>query len=297
MPNTLTTFYTLVAGNRAKASHMNINFSAFRGDLIPINTDTATSSDNAHDLGTSEHRWRTGYFGTSLNLEGSTSTTNITIVPDQAATSGGFAVAVGSNNVWRVDEQTGQQDFLINGTTATAIKSTIGLATNTVSHEALKATNFTTGISSAQVDVVSNAIITQAVTITSTTPTDISGSTIGVYMGPAGSQTRNNVLLTVWVSWGFSRLTAAQSIALGGLIDFYSHGNATATVQGVYSQFKMSLSASNIGDGFIRANGGFARIINFPALTTTTVYFYAKHYSWTTTSGMTYNISYQAIPI
>jgi hypothetical protein len=58
---TITAFYTMVAGNRAKASEANTNWSAFRGHLIPVNPDTQTSSNQLHDLGATDHNWRRLY--------------------------------------------------------------------------------------------------------------------------------------------------------------------------------------------------------------------------------------------
>lgn len=61
MPNTITSYVTMVAGTKARASHVNTNFSNHRGTLLPINEDTQTASDATHDLGSSEHRWRNLY--------------------------------------------------------------------------------------------------------------------------------------------------------------------------------------------------------------------------------------------
>lgn len=73
MPSTatITTFYTFTANTKARATQVNNNFDIFRGHSVPINTDTATASNNSHDLGSTEHRWRTGYFGTGLDFTGS----------------------------------------------------------------------------------------------------------------------------------------------------------------------------------------------------------------------------------
>lgn len=68
MSNTVTTYYTFVAGTKARASNVNTNFSNHRGDLVPINSDTASASDNSHDLGTSDHRWRTAYLGRPVKV-------------------------------------------------------------------------------------------------------------------------------------------------------------------------------------------------------------------------------------
>jgi len=98
MPNTITSYTTFVAGTRARAAEVNTNFSNYRGDLIPINTDTATASDSVHDLGGSSHRWKDFYVGT-LDLLGSTSTTNVVVQPRTAATAGGFDILNGSSTM------------------------------------------------------------------------------------------------------------------------------------------------------------------------------------------------------
>lgn len=58
---TITAFTTFVAGTRAKASEVNTNFDNLRGHLIPTNTDSVSSSNNTHDLGSSDHQWRNIY--------------------------------------------------------------------------------------------------------------------------------------------------------------------------------------------------------------------------------------------
>ena len=55
---TITSFYSFTAGTKAKASEVNTNFLNYRGFLLPVNTDTTTASDNTHDLGAADHRWR-----------------------------------------------------------------------------------------------------------------------------------------------------------------------------------------------------------------------------------------------
>ena len=55
---TVTSFFTFTAGTKAKATEMNTNLTNFRGFFVPINSDTQTASDNTHDLGSTDHRWR-----------------------------------------------------------------------------------------------------------------------------------------------------------------------------------------------------------------------------------------------
>lgn len=61
MPATISAYHTFLANTRAKASEGNRNFSNHRGTALPISEDTATASDNAHDLGASDHRWKDAY--------------------------------------------------------------------------------------------------------------------------------------------------------------------------------------------------------------------------------------------
>ena len=70
MPTTITAFYDFTAGGKARAAEVDANFSNFRGTYLPINEDTATASNNSHDLGSTEHRWRRGYFTDFLDFTG-----------------------------------------------------------------------------------------------------------------------------------------------------------------------------------------------------------------------------------
>lgn len=61
MPTTITSFVTFIPGTKAKATEVNTNFSNFRGDFLPINTDTASASNRSHDLGSTDHYWTQCY--------------------------------------------------------------------------------------------------------------------------------------------------------------------------------------------------------------------------------------------
>lgn len=50
-----------------KSAEVNGNFSVFRGHIIPVNTDTSSSSDMTHVLGASDHRWKNLYGSPILN--------------------------------------------------------------------------------------------------------------------------------------------------------------------------------------------------------------------------------------
>lgn len=64
---TITSFYNFSANTKARASQVNNNFDVFRGHIIPVDPNTATSINNTYDLGSSTYRWRSGYF-TSLSV-------------------------------------------------------------------------------------------------------------------------------------------------------------------------------------------------------------------------------------
>lgn len=61
MANTITSFTTFLPDTPARSSEVNTNFSNFRGDIIPVNENTTSSSDLTHDLGTTDHRWNFKY--------------------------------------------------------------------------------------------------------------------------------------------------------------------------------------------------------------------------------------------
>lgn len=63
MPSTatVTAFYTFVPLTKIRSAHVNNNFDVLRGHSLPLNTDTATSSNLTHDLGANGHAWRGVY--------------------------------------------------------------------------------------------------------------------------------------------------------------------------------------------------------------------------------------------
>lgn len=126
MPTTITAFYSFTANTKAKSSEVNTNFNNFRGNIIPINDDTQTASDNTHDLGSTEHRWRNAY-GVKYYYAGETTTTysegnstgGINFIID-GATSGVFAKYSGVTNT--VSRSGGISQVSLN----------VGLTSNTV---------------------------------------------------------------------------------------------------------------------------------------------------------------------
>lgn len=98
MPSTITSYFEFSVGTKARSSEVNTNFSNHRGTLVPINPDTASSSHLTHDIGSSEHRWNVGYFGT-LDMQGATTTAALKWDPDTANTLGSLDLLAGSTTL------------------------------------------------------------------------------------------------------------------------------------------------------------------------------------------------------
>jgi len=75
MPSTatITTYYSFVAGTKARASEVTYNFGLYRGHNLPINPNTATAINSTYDLGSTEYRWRDSYVQ-RLDLQSNTTT-------------------------------------------------------------------------------------------------------------------------------------------------------------------------------------------------------------------------------
>lgn len=104
MPSTatITAFYTFTANTKARASLVNANFDIFRGHLLPLSPSTQTAINNTYDLGSSEYRWKTGYFR-EVDIQSSTTTgqalqiTGLTSGSDSA-----FVFNIGGNEKARI---------------------------------------------------------------------------------------------------------------------------------------------------------------------------------------------------
>ena len=121
MASTITSFFTFVPGTKAKASQVNTNFLNYRGDILPINTDTTTASNFTHKLGTSDHRWAISHIE-GINLGQTTSswqmkdaTTTVGELSFNLAHSSGSSKFRLSNSYDQTIEITQQATFKING--------------------------------------------------------------------------------------------------------------------------------------------------------------------------------------
>lgn len=91
---TITAYYSFQANTKARSSQVNANFALYRGHIIPIEPLTATGSNLNYDLGSTEYRWRTGYFQTT-DYASSTSTAAVQIKGFTSETAGALGVYVG----------------------------------------------------------------------------------------------------------------------------------------------------------------------------------------------------------
>lgn len=152
---TITSFFTFVANTKARASQVNTNFSNFRGHSIPINTDTATASTLTHDLGSSEHRWRTAYVR-DVNFPTLTTTGSVVATSDYSATSSAFLVNIDGSEAFRVKSNgySGFNAFTMNVTTSAA-KGNFAMSP-TITGAVSGATSTPTLITATSITIVTN---------------------------------------------------------------------------------------------------------------------------------------------
>lgn len=68
--NTVTSFVTMVAGTKARASDVNNNFNNYRGHILPIDPTIQAAANNSYDLGATDHYWRKLYLGQAPFING-----------------------------------------------------------------------------------------------------------------------------------------------------------------------------------------------------------------------------------
>ncbi len=155
---TITTFYTFVANSKARASQVNLNFSLWRGHVIPIHPDTATSADNSYDLGSSEYYWRNLYVG-EVDLRTSTSTASLRLKGDTSATAGAFVFEIEGQEVARIGPNGfGGGDLAPNSVTIGALFSRYTSATATASDGGVAIRSFTQSTVTAQTNISGSTI-------------------------------------------------------------------------------------------------------------------------------------------
>lgn len=130
MPSTITTYYVFSPGTKARSSQVNNNFSNYRGDLLPINEDTATASYIVHNLGNSDRRWKRAYLD-NVDFTPPSSTVSLILRSDTALTAGAFLFQVNSVTSARVLSTGFDGNTISPGTTPdTALTNTARILTS-----------------------------------------------------------------------------------------------------------------------------------------------------------------------
>lgn len=97
---TITAFYSFSANTKARANQVNNNFSAYRGHIIAIDPNTATAATTeTYDLGSTEYRWRTGYFR-EVDFKSNTSTGNTVVIK---GSDGAFEIFIAGSTIGSFD--------------------------------------------------------------------------------------------------------------------------------------------------------------------------------------------------
>lgn len=156
MPTTITAYTTFVADTKARASEVNSNFSNHRGDLLPVNTDTATASHRTHDLGASDHYWDKLF---TQNINFGLTSTSVSIF--QALTTGSLDLSMPSST--QVEIRIGgatSAAFVANGINSKFAR-TLALTTSAVSpNMAASATVTSTGLNGVTAVTLTGVAIT-----------------------------------------------------------------------------------------------------------------------------------------
>ncbi len=150
MPSTVTSYYTFTAGTKARSSQVNVNFSNYRGDLLPINENTASASDMTHYMGQADHRWAFGFMG-NLDLKSSTTGAGLVLRGDIADTAGAFLFQINSTTVGKVKATGIDGTYLIPGSVGDTQLTTTVRCLNSVDFTAAGAWTVPAGIFNIQV--------------------------------------------------------------------------------------------------------------------------------------------------
>lgn len=241
MPSTatITSFYTFTANTKARATHVNTNFSNFRGHIVPIDPNTIAASNETYDLGSTEYRWSTGYFR-EVDFKSNTSTgQTLQIVGDTAAGQGAFLFkhagntrarfGGGGNQYVDLDSTTSQFDFKSAGITLASIK-TEGIPRTYIS----KPTLYTFSMSTTS-NITATAVLLGTLSVTS------SGRlmTVGLNLGNLNGGTSQT---------GYLIRTSNTTIP-GPIAAFFIYRDSTSTLIGVHTVAPQIASTLTTFDG------------------------------------------------
>lgn len=245
MPNTITSYHTFSANTKARAAQVNTNFSNYRGTLVPINTDTATASDDTHDLGSTEHRWQYAYVR-AVDFKSSTSTATVQWSGDTAATTGAAVCKIGGTEKFRVDT---------NG--FNALNGTPMGATTTAARGQIALSPTLTGSS--------QTTTTQYIADSTITLTTI-GRPVAIFL----IATDTNTITVDQVSVGcLTGTTTAEQVGIRAALGLYRN---TTTSLITYCKYGGSFVASTSGAATFETPGSRLLTIDFPSAGTQTYF-------------------------
>lgn len=213
MPSTatITAFYSFTANTKARASQVNANFDLYRGHLVAIDPNTQTAVSNTYDIGSTEYRWRSGYFN-GIDITSNTTTGQaLRMTGDTSGSKAAFVFNVNGTEVGRIAQR---------NQTLTATKG---------------------GLASSAVINYSSAATTVAFHIPGSTCTlSTIGRPVMVSFLPAGGETLTSIQL-------FNFTHTAQLIAGNGHVYIARDGTIIAT-QSLRFSFGVTTAAYNVGD-------------------------------------------------
>ncbi len=143
---TITSFYVFSPYTKARAIHLNANFSNFRGHIIPTSPSQGDGSDQEYDLGSTEYRWNYAYLS-GINLSISSGSSHVL----SGTTDGGFKFTKGETTTFSV------LDSYFQGQNATPMEQTSSASIGDIAKSAAINSNFinTTIITSSSIYIES----------------------------------------------------------------------------------------------------------------------------------------------
>jgi len=238
---TITSFFTFVANTKAKASQANTNFSNFRGTLVPIDPNTAAATDLTYDIGSDEHRWNAGYFG-SIDLETSTSTASLVIKGETTVTTGAFIfqiegvtkAVIDTNGITGSYLQPNSVDTTQLAPGSVGPNELSALAVRTANIEDANVTPAKLSAHQNQVSGVTTSAINATITTKIITATITSGNSRPHYMQLQGATTSSYVSLSSTITGSYELMWYRGAVQIGRYYGTYwssaNTGN-TSTVQ------------------------------------------------------------------
>jgi len=230
---TITSFYSFVAGTKARATQVNTNFSQLRGHIIAIDPNTAAAAPtNTYDLGSEEYYWRSLY-AKRIQLLSSTSTGSTLEIRGDTATAGGAF------------------NFNIQGTTR-AVIGTSGIdgayiKTQSISVTARSLAGITSAAAAGQMGQADFAVGPYLMSTSSILfGSDVPGSTLTIdTVGRPVLLCLTGATAASQVTFAYKSLTSI-AVRVGGSLNIVRDGVTVGQVQFGVQQFNFTTTAINV---------------------------------------------------